>query len=56
MNNVYLVLITPEDNARSVTIDSVHDTRAKAEIRQQDLWSSQKFNVNEVVVVEMPVL
>ena len=37
-------------------IDSAYDSRAKADLRQQDLYMSQKFNVNEVVVVEMSVL
>ena len=38
------------------SIDSAYDSRAKADLQQQDLYMSQKFNVNEVVVVEMSVL
>lgn len=56
MNSVYLVLITPAATSSLSVIDSVYDTRQKAESKQQEICSTQKFQISEVNVVEMSVL
>jgi len=56
MNIVYLVLITPKNTDGISTIDSIYDSRTKAEIKEQELYSSQKFENNVINIVEMSVL